>query len=279
MTGRLSRRAFTGIPAIFSLACRLPRGPLPTARDVPYGSHASQRLDVYAGTRRSASPAPIAVMVHGGGWTGGSRDDNGGFIPHLTSRGYVVVNIGYRVASEAVAPAAAEDVRNAIECVRSRSVEWGADRSRTLLIGFSAGAHLALLAALAPPGAITGPQARACGIVSFWGITDVADLLEGPHMRDFARQWLPEGAGRLELARRLSPLSYDAAEAPDLCAVHSVRDDVVPFAHSERLVAKFLQAKRRARLIRLSHEGHAPREKDYQAIFAEVFRFLDGKDT
>ncbi len=218
-------------------------------------------------------------MVHGGGWIGGSRDDIAGFIPHLTSRGYVVANIGYRVASEAVAPAAVEDVRNAIEFVRSRSAEWGADSSRTLLIGFSAGAHLALLAALAPSEAIAGPQSRACGIVSFWGITDVADLLEGPHMRDFARQWLPEGEGRLELARRLSPLNYDAAEAPDLCALHSVRDDIVPFAHSERLVAKFQQAKRRARLIRLSHEGHAPPEKDYQAIFAEVFRFLAGKDT
>jgi acetyl esterase/lipase len=276
MTGRLSRRAFTGIPAILSLACRLPRRPLTTARDISYGSHVSQRLDVYAATRKPGRPAPVSMMVHGGGWIGGSRDDIAGFIPHLTSRGYVVANIGYRVASEALAPAAAEDVRNAIECVRSRCSEWGADSSRTLLIGFSAGAHLALLAALAPWDAITGPQSRACAIVSFWGITDVTDLLEGPHMRDFARQWVPEGQGQLELARRLSPLSYDAAEAPDLCAVHSVRDDVVPFSHSEKLVAKFAQAKRRARLIRLSHEGHAPPEKDYQAIFAEVFSFLDG---
>ena len=273
---RLSRRALVGTPAVFSCACRLRQAPAPVVRDFPYGPNAAQRLDVYPAERAHGRPAPLAVLIHGGGWESGSRDDVVPFMRNFTSRGYVVANAGYRVASQATAPAAAEDVRNAIECARTRAAEWGADSRAMLLAGFSAGAHLALLAALAPSTAIGGPQSRVRGIVSFWGITDVADLLCGEHARDFARRWLPEPRGQMELARRLSPISYDVAEAPTLCAVHSVHDDVVPFAHSERLVAKFEKAKRRAKLIKLSHQGHAAPSKDYPAIFGEVFRFLDG---
>lgn len=262
---------------MLSFACRRSRRSAPVLRDLSYGPHPSHRFDVYPAAGTAVGRHPLAVLVHGGGWIGGSRSDVAGFVPHIASRGYVVANIGYRVASEAVAPAAAEDVRNAIECVRSHAAEWEADSSRTLLIGFSAGAHLALLAALAPSNVLAGPQSRARAIISFWGITDVPDLLEGPDVRDFAQQWIPDGPNRMELARRLSPLTYDVSGAPDLCAVHSIHDDVVPFAQSEKLVAKFLQAKRRATLIRLSHEGHAAPEKDYPAIFAEVFRFIDPK--
>jgi acetyl esterase/lipase len=222
----------------------------------------------------SGRPAPLVVLIHGGGWESGSRDDVVKFIPYFTSsQRYVVANIGYRVA---VAPAAAEDVRNAIESVRCRAAEWSADSRRMLLVGFSAGAHLALLSALAPSAVIGGPRSRVSGIVSFWGITDVADLLGGEHARDFARRWLPPQPMQLEFARRLSPINYDVSDAPPLCAVHSVHDNVVPFAHSEGLVMKWEKAKRRAKLIKLSHQGHGAPPEDYPAIFGEVFRFLDG---
>jgi acetyl esterase/lipase len=213
-------------------------------------------------------------MMHGGGWINGSREDVARFVPPFTRRHYVVANIGYRTASEAKAPAAAEDIRNAVECLRSRASDWNADSDRMLLAGFSAGAHLAMLAALAPPEALGGPQSRPIGIVSFWGMTDLADLLDGENARDFARRWLPESHNRLEVARRLSPIQYSVADAPPLCAVHSVHDDVVPFVHSQRLVEKFQQANRPAKLIRLSHRGHAAPAEDYPMIFSQVFAFL-----
>jgi acetyl esterase/lipase len=153
----------------------------------------------------------------------------------FTSRGDVVANIGYRVTSEARAPAAAEDVRNAIEAVRYRAAHWGADNRKMVLVGFSAGALLALLSALAPTSDLAGPQSHPRAIVSFWGVTDLADLLGGDHARVSAQRWLPESSERSSLARRLSPINYDVSEAPALCAVHSVLDDVVPFSHSERL--------------------------------------------
>ncbi|MBK7925954.1 MAG: alpha/beta hydrolase fold domain-containing protein [Bryobacterales bacterium] len=216
------------------------------------------------------------MLIHGGGWEGGSRAEVARFIPYFTERRCVVANIGYRLTPEAVAPAAAEDVRNAIESVRARAAQWHADSGRMLLVGFSAGAHLALLAALAPPDAIGGPQCRARAVLSFWGVTDVVDLLSGENERAFARRWLPEGPERLELARRLSPMQYDAAGAPALYAAHSVHDHIVPFAQSQRLVARFQRARVPAHLNRLSHWGHTPSPEEYPAIFSEAFRFLAG---
>jgi acetyl esterase/lipase len=273
---KLSRRAFMGAPAALSFACRVPPVPTPMVSDVSYGPHSSQCLDVYSANGEPGRAAPLVVMIHGGGWESGSRGDVVKFIPAFTSQRYVVANVGYRVSSEAMAPAAAEDARIAIQCARLLSVDWGADSNRMLLVGFSAGAHLALLSALAPPAAIGGPQSRVRGMISFWGITDVTDLLDGDHTRGFARRWIPESPERLELSRRLSPINYDVADAPTLCAVHSVHDNVVPFAHSERLVAKFQNAKRPSKLIELSHHGHAAPMKDYPAIFRRVFRFLNG---
>lgn len=250
--------------------------PTPLVRDFSYGPNSSQRLDVYSAEQPSGRPAPLVVMLHGGVWESGSRGDVVKFITNCTSRRYVVAKIGYQVASEAMAPTATEDLRNAIECVRSRAAALDADSRRMLLAGFSAGAHLALLPALAPATAIGGPGSRARGIVSFWGITDVVDLWDDNHARSVARRWLPELPGRLALARRLSPINYDVAEAPTCCAVHSVHDNVVPLAHSERLVAKFQKAKRRVKRIKLSRQGHAAPSKDYPAIFGEIFRFLEG---
>ena len=96
---------------------------------------------------------------------------------------------------------------------------------------------------------------------------------DGKHARDFARRWLPGQPGRLELARRLSPTNYDTDEGPTLCAVHSVHDNV-PFGQSEGLVMKWQEAKRRAKLLKLS-QGHAAPFKDDPAIFGEIFRFLE----
>jgi acetyl esterase/lipase len=273
---RVSRRTLVGVPVALSLACRIRGVSPPRAEDFSYGPNPDQRLDVYGAARDPGHPAPLVMLIGGGGWQSPPRADAVGFVPVFTSRGHVVANVGYRVTSEARAPAAAEDVRNAIEAARYRTAQWGADGRGMLLVGFSAGALLALLSALAPTGDLAGPQSQPRAIVSFWGVTDVADLLTGDHANVFAQRWLPESPERVSLARRLSPINYDVSAAPALCAVHSVLDDVVPFSHSERLVAKYRKAGRPAKLIKLHHRGHAAPEKDYPTIFDEIFRFLNG---
>ena len=111
--------------AFTSAACR--STPTPWAANIAYGPHTAQRLDVYAPRPKLARPAPIVVLIHGGGWERGSRSDNLGFIPFFTVQGYAVANIDYQLAADALAPAAAVDVRNAVEFVRIHAAEWNAD--------------------------------------------------------------------------------------------------------------------------------------------------------
>src|SRR5690349_14568693 len=93
---RSSRRAFLGMPAVFSYASRASEAPTPSVRDFSYGPSSSQRLDVYAAPQESRLPAPVVVMIHGGGWVSGSRRDVAKFIPNFTSQRYVEPHLGQR---------------------------------------------------------------------------------------------------------------------------------------------------------------------------------------
>jgi acetyl esterase/lipase len=86
----------------------------------------------------------------------------------MAARGYVVVAFGYRAAPAARFPAQLEDVRAALAFVRRNAADFGVDADRIALVGASAGAHLAMLAAY-EPGA---PPVRA--VVNYYGPADLA---------------------------------------------------------------------------------------------------------
>lgn len=248
-------------------------GPLtPDAANLRYGSHEAQKFDLYKPTATKA--CGLVILIHGGGWREGSRRDTLSFIPEFLAQGYVVANLEYRLLDEAPAPAAAEDVRyGAAEAIRkTRDITYGAHPAA--LVGFSAGAHLALVAAMAPTGRIGGPRCDAKALVSFWGITDMVGMALGPNVRDSARRWIGDGPGKKELARDLSPLEYDPPAGTALLAFHSIHDPVVPFAHSERLTARWAAAGKRAELVRLEFPGHAPASEDYEPLLGRTKLFL-----
>ncbi|MCC6538385.1 MAG: alpha/beta hydrolase [Bryobacterales bacterium] len=276
-----TRRRWLGAAAgaAVALTAGCSRPPRRVAEGVSYGASRAQHYDVYAPADGAGHRglAPLVVLIHGGGWVEGSPADVVSTVPHFTGRGYVVANTGSRLAPEAPAPVAAEDVRHAIAAIVGRAREWGADPARLVLAGYSAGAHLALVAALTSAGgAVGGPQAKPRAVVDFWGITDPDDAQGGERLRSIARRWLPADApgGRPALVAALTPLAQDLSRAPALCALHSIHDDIVPFAHSERLVEAYRRAGRPAQLMRLTHPGHAPARSAYSSLFAEVGGFL-----
>ena len=245
----------------------------PDAGEIAYGLHETQRFDLYAPKRNSSG---LVVLIHGGGWHQGSRQDTLWLVPKFLSQGYSVATLGYRLFAQAPAPAAAEDVREGLAQIRRIAPAHGVDLKRTAIIGFSAGAHLALLSVLAPTERVRGPRIPAAAIVSFWGITDVEDLVTGPNRREFAMRWIGQGNYAEKLARDLSPVAYIPPEHTALLAIHSIHDPVVPFPQSERLVANWRTAGRHAELLQLSHEGHAPPRMDYAPLLDRVYQFLAG---
>lgn len=119
------------------------------ARDVPYGSHERQRLDVFVSeeTRRKGN-ADVVLFVHGGAFLRGSKSFNGLIYDNVSRwfarQGCVALNVEYRLAPAAPYPAGADDVAAAVAWAHAHVAEFGGDPRRIFLVGHSAGgAHVA----------------------------------------------------------------------------------------------------------------------------------------
>ncbi|MGI0134293.1 MAG: alpha/beta hydrolase, partial [Candidatus Micrarchaeaceae archaeon] len=123
-------------------------------RNITYGRDRHQVLDMYVPQQPTERPAPVVIVIHGGGWLGGDKTEQAYFCTKLAKNGYVVCAINYRLAPRHQFPAALADCELAAAWVSAHITSYGGDPSRTFLAGSSAGAHLAALAA--GRGAIAG---------------------------------------------------------------------------------------------------------------------------
>lgn len=113
-------------------------------RDVAYGEHPLQVLDLYVPAEAGQEALPVLLFVHGGGFTRG--DKHGAFYPdNITAwaarQGMVGVNINYRLAPDHPWPAGAQDLASAIAWTRANIAQHGGDPERIILWGHSAGAN------------------------------------------------------------------------------------------------------------------------------------------
>jgi acetyl esterase/lipase len=133
-------------------------------------------LDLYRPS--SPGPHPVLIQLYGGAWQGGSPEDNGSFASWFAAKGYVVVAIDYRHAPESRWPAQIQDVRTALGWIEAHSSEYEADVRRVAMIGRSAGAQLALVAAYQ-----SGAQLIRA-VVSYYGPTDLVEGWREPPQPD-----------------------------------------------------------------------------------------------
>ena len=120
-------------------------------RDVVYATHDGVQLSGDLYLPKGAGPFPALVAVHGGGWRLGARSSFQHWGPHLAARGYALYAISYRLAARGrkTYPQAINDVCAAVQFVRGEAKGFNIDGERIALVGASAGAHLASMAALA----------------------------------------------------------------------------------------------------------------------------------
>jgi len=198
------------------------------------------KLDVYQ-ARDAASPNPTLIYFHGGGWTAGSKEASSlTFLPFL-DMGWNVVNVEYRLAKVSLAPAAVQDALCALRWVYRNGKDYNVDTTRLVLMGNSAGGHLALTAGVIPasesldslcPGT---EELKVAAIINWYGITDVNELLAGPNVRNFAVAWLGGMSNRDEIAKRVSPLTYVRAGLPPIISIQGDADPTVPNSQNVRL--------------------------------------------
>ena len=94
---------------------------------------------------------PAILIIHGGGWNAGSKNDivYRALMVDYAMKGYVVANMNYRLTREAPFPACIEDVRCAIRWMKANADKLGIDPDRIGTYGHSAGGHLSLMAGVA----------------------------------------------------------------------------------------------------------------------------------
>lgn len=203
--------------------------PAPGKQTLAYGRDLLQRLDFYP-AQNAAGPAPLVLFVHGGGWKRGSKDNADGSwkAPHYTQAGYAYASINYRLVPEATIEQQGADIAAALKMLLARADALGIDRSRVVLMGHSAGAHLVALVGTDEQylkGA--GLSFRAIdGILPIDGAAyDVPrQMTEGPKMmQDTYAQAFGNDPAR---QRALSPtLQAAAPNAPRFLIIHVQRPD------------------------------------------------------
>lgn len=196
-----------------------------------YGSDPLQALDLWVPSA-GARPAPLVLFVHGGGWKRGSKSNamSRAMPAHMMAQGYAFASIDYRLVPAATVEAQAADVAAALAHLLARAEELGIDRTRVVLTGHSAGAHLV---------ALVGTDERylkAAGL-SFADIDgvmpndgaayDVASqfTMAGPMMRETYEQAFGTDPARQQA---LSPMRQAAApNAPAFLLLHVQRPDAI----------------------------------------------------
>lgn len=152
-------------------------------RDVAYGSAAEQKFDLYIPA--GATQAPIVFMVHGGAWMIGDKANAGvvaGKVSRWLPRGYILASVNYRLVPRATPLEQADDLARALALVQTRAASWGGDGRRVLVMGHSAGAHLAALLAADPAFAQARGATRWLGTVLLDSAAmDVPALMQAPH--------------------------------------------------------------------------------------------------
>jgi acetyl esterase/lipase len=122
-----------------------PPADAPAPQTLSYGSDPLQALDLWV--PGDAKGAPLVLFVHGGGWKRGSKDNAGSraMPAHMMEQGYAFASINYRLVPAATVEQQAADVAASLAYLLKRADELGIDRSRVVLTGHSAGAHLVAL--------------------------------------------------------------------------------------------------------------------------------------
>jgi acetyl esterase/lipase len=247
------------------------------------------KLDVYAQrTPQNSPPTPVVIFIHGGGWVQGTKEGSmvRGVLPYI-AMGYSVVNVEYRLANVSLAPAAIEDCRCALRWVVAHAKDYNLDVNRIVVSGESAGGHLALTTGMIPASVgfdrtcFTTTEPHVAAIVDFFGITDIADLLDGPNKKPFPEswpytvQWLGNQPNRADLAKASSPLTYVRAGVPPTISIHGDADPLVPYAHSTRLQEALQKSGVAHELVTIPSGGHGNfSTAEWQRAFTAVEKFL-----
>jgi acetyl esterase/lipase len=203
-----------------------------------YGSDPLQKMDVYLPAGRKTDSTRVIVMVHGGAWSEGTKEDFNPYVTILKQRlpDYAIFNIDYRLAtaSSNSFPAQENDMKSVINFILQKKNEYHIS-DKMVLLGASSGGHMAMLQAYKN----SSPKIKA--VVDYFGPTDMVALYNQASLTvQFGLQILLGGTPTTNstMYQQSSPINYVDANDPPTIIFHGLSDNIVNPSHSTVLQQK-----------------------------------------
>ena len=231
------------------------------------------QMDVYSPRNETANNGASVIVVHGGSWNGGTRGDFPQWNGWLAENGFTVFDVDYRLAPQPNYLTATGDVKCALRWVKKHAAEFKISPERIGLLGRSAGAHLALLAAYSADDAHlpatcadkeTNENIRA--VVSFyapidllWSYDNPANLfvINGPAtLARFLGGSPHESAEIRERFVLASPTAHVKENTPPTLLIHGGQDQLVRNENMTRLAEKLKTAEVSHKTLFIAYAQH-----------------------
>jgi len=191
-------------------------------KDLVYLQHpdVALALDLYLPTAGDR-PAPLVILVHGGGWASGDRSGMAPLAARLAARGFAAATVSYRLSGQARYPAAITDVRESVRWLRDNAASFGIDPARVAISGASAGGQIASLVGMLEPQAVRA-------VINIDGLSDFTTEDARKHEDDPNKKPSAAGAwfgGRYSekeaLWRAASPITHVGKDSPPVLFIVS----------------------------------------------------------
>ena len=191
---------------------------------------ANQVVVVYP--EKTRAKLPIVVFIHGGGWAQGDKDQMAWLCSQYAKRGYLGASISYRLVHEAPFPACIFDVKEALRFIKLQcKKDWPGDPNRIGLMGYSAGAHLALMIALTPHQEAFKTSAYAemdSSVKCAFGVSTPTDFVSRIENGKPFKVFSSSKQQDLDFVKLVSPLHNIHKDQVPICMVHGTKDALVP---------------------------------------------------
>lgn len=247
-----------------------------TLTDIPYcTADPAQTMDLYFPA--AGGPWPTLVYVHGGSWMHGDKSEAALFAHGMTSLGYLVVSINYRLYPPANWPAMIEDVKCAIRSLRARAGEYNIDPNRIAAMGTSAGGHLVSLLGTSDQsagwdvGEYLDQSSRVKAVIALAPVIDLTKNFPNADIEAMKRV----GFGEHNIVQA-SPITYVTPDDPPFLLIHGDHDELVPYEQSQLMYDRLMQANVPAQLVIVKNAHHSLIEPDtiFSPSLMEIYQII-----
>ncbi len=250
-------------------------------RDIVYREVYGEKLTmtVMSPELPEGQPWPCVVVLHGGSWMMGRKEDMHEICAMIASKGMVAATVQYRLAPKSKYPAMLEDAQAAVRYLRANSGRYHIDPMRMGACGASAGGQLALMLGFTDakdPKAENGRwSSQVSSVLDLFGPTDMS--------KDYGAKFdivytmvlgKPKEQASKEIAAA-SPVNHVTTGGTSVFIVHGDQDDIVPPMQSKRLMSKLDETKSEYEFVSIPGMGHGPNAPTMKAFKEAVSKGID----